>query len=272
MANDAPMVNLRGPAPKIGFKLRESWKFECQRTDKFTTPQGQVIPVTGSIQGDFENLHTVEDVDGQDVTKYQTRFIKGETTFISVYPRGKKRTWDRIDDLAGEVVVSEKLGKTWEHRLLEREPSIEQQKALAGLRCPFEERDHIPAGGQNLGTSWEVDATQIKRLLGSGVSAVSGKLKAEFVGLEEFLGDQWAVIRYDGTIRVRCEPEDVLLERTEVCELNLLTYRSPKNGITVKSIANMTIKTKGKLRVDDHDAEFAGSGRTVATYRASVEK
>src|SRR5262245_58928856 len=61
-ANDAPMVDLRGPAPRIGLRLRESWKFECQRTDKFTTPQGQVIPVTGSILGDFENLHTVEDI------------------------------------------------------------------------------------------------------------------------------------------------------------------------------------------------------------------
>jgi hypothetical protein len=49
--------------------------------------------------------------------------IRAEHTYSYEDPRGKKRRVDRIDDLAGEVVVSERFRKTWRHTLLEVEPS-----------------------------------------------------------------------------------------------------------------------------------------------------
>jgi hypothetical protein len=271
-ANDGQTVDLRGLAMQVGFKFREVWRIQCQRTDKFTNSRGQAVPVTGSIVGDFENLYTVEDAVNDTVIKYQTRVIKTEHTYSYVDPSGKKRRVDRIDDLAGEVVVSDSFRKTWRHALLEADPSSGQQKARARLRSPFEERDHLPAGKQKQATSWEVDAIQLKKLFGSGVDAVSGKLKATFARLDEYQRDKCAVIEYNGTIRVRSEPEEVLQERMETWDVGLESYRSLKHAIGIKTTGVIVIRTMGNIQVDNRDAEFVGGGRMLVTYEATVEK
>jgi hypothetical protein len=272
MANDGQTVDLRGPALQIGFKFREVWRIEYRRNDKFTNSRGQAVPVTGYILGDFENLYTVEDAVNDTVIKYQTRVIKAEHTYSYEEPRGKKRRVDRIDDLAGAVVVSDRFRKTWRHALLETEPSSGQQKALARLRSPFDERDHLPPGKQKPGTSWEVDAIQLKEAFLSGADAVSGKLKATFTRLEEYRGDKCAVIVYNGTIRVRSEPEEVLQERLETWNVGLESYRSLKYGIGVRTVGVVITKTSGIINVNNNGAEFAGSGRMQITCEATVEK
>jgi hypothetical protein len=228
--------------------------------------------VTGSIVGDFENLYTVEDVVNETVLKYQTRVIKAEHTYSYVDPGGKKRRVDRIDDLAGEVVVSERFRQTWRHALLERDPSSGQQKALARLWSPFDARYHLPAGKQKPGTSWEVDAIQLKEFFLSGADAVSGKLKATFDRLEEYQGDMCAVIEYNGRLRVRSEPEDVLQERMETWDIGLESYRSLKHAISVKTTGVIVIRSMGNIQVDNHNSEFVGGGRTLVTCEATVEK
>jgi hypothetical protein len=124
MVDDQQTVDLRGPAPQVGFKLREAWRTECRRIDKFTNSLGQVVPVTGYILGDFENLYTVEEMANQEVINYQTKVIKGETTFSYADPSGRRHKEDRLDALAGEVVMSKKFGHMWRRTLLEAEPSI----------------------------------------------------------------------------------------------------------------------------------------------------
>ncbi len=272
IAGDEPSFDLRGPAPPRGFKFRESWKSECQRTDRLTSPNGRFVQVAGTILGDFESLHTVERTDGQDVSRYQTKIIKAEHKFNYIYPKGKRRTVDRIDDVAGEVVVSERLGGKWEHNLLDGEPTNEQRESLARLRSPFEERDHIPAGRLKKGASWDVDSVQMKRLLDPGVDAVSGKLRAEFAGLENLAGDRCAVIVCRGSLTVRSGPEDDIQERTEKIDMYIISHISLKHGIVVKSTSAMTSRSTGKMKLDDVVADLEGSGRTRVTYWATVEK
>jgi hypothetical protein len=68
-------ADVRGPVPQIGFKFRESWKSECQRTDRFTDAEGRVVSVRGSILGDFENLHTVQDVLNDEGMRFTNRIL-----------------------------------------------------------------------------------------------------------------------------------------------------------------------------------------------------
>jgi hypothetical protein len=270
-ANVGQMVDLRGPAPKIGFKFRESWTMDSQRTDRFTDSRGRDVPVTGSIRGDFENLYTILDVSNDEVIRYQMTVIKGEKDLAYVYPGGRKRTLDHIDELAGEVIVSQKAGDMWSHSLLEGQPRIEQGKALARLRSPFEERDHIPAGMQTPGIWWEVDATQIKRLLGGSVDAVSGKMQAQFVRLEAFRNEPCAVIEYRGTIRVRCEPEPDIPDSMQTCDFHQIIYRSIVNSITMRSDCNINFSSSGTMRLNGRAAQFQGRGHTRVAYLATVE-
>jgi hypothetical protein len=270
--NNEQTVDLRGPAPQIGFKVREVCRIEGQRTDKLTNSRGQAVTLTGYMRGDIENLYTVEEVENDAVTKYQTKVIKGESTFSYLDPSGGKRTVDHIDDLAGEVIVSEKLPNMWSHTLLKSEPSLEQQKELIRWRSPFDDREQIPAGRHKPGTSWELDAIEIKKLLGIGVNAVSGKMKATFDRLEPYRGDECVVIEYKGTIRARSEPDEVLQERIETCYLELATHRSLRYGIGVKTSGVIITKSAGKVKIDGQNADFAGRGRTTVTYLAKVEK
>jgi hypothetical protein len=255
----------------MGFKFRESWTLACQRTDRFTNIRGQVVTVKGAIRGGFENRYIVLDVLNGELMKYERRVIKGDNDFTYEYPRGRKRTLDHIDELAGQVVVSDKIGNTWRHTLVEEQPNIQQETALDRLRSPFEDREHIPAGKHAPGFSWEVDATQIKRLLGSSVKAVSGKMTARFMRLDVLRGETCAVIEYRGTMRVRSEPEDDIPERVETCDLVQESQRSLKNGIFISSICNFHLRSTGMTRLDGHDVRFEGSGHTRVTYRAEVE-
>jgi hypothetical protein len=271
-ANAGQAVDLRGPFLQVGFKFREVWRIESRRDDTFTNSRGKPVPVTGSIVGDFENLYTVEDVVNETVLQYQTRVIKAEHTYSYVEPGGEKRRVDRIDDLAGELVVSERVGNTWRHALLERDPSSGQEKALARLISPFDARNHLPAGKQKPGTSWEVDAIQLKDFFLSGADAVSGKLKATFSRLEEYQGDMCAVIEYNGRLRVRSEPEDVLQERMETWDIEMETYRSLKHGIGVKTTGAIVIRSMGDIQFDNYNYEFVGGGRMLVTCEATVEE
>ena len=100
---------------------------------------------------------------------------------------------------------------------------------------------------------------------------MSGKLKATFVRFEEYQGDRCAVIEYKGMIRVRSEPEEVLQERMETCDLEQVTYRSLKYGINLKTTLDIATISKGRMKIDEHDAEFVGNGRMWVTYEATVE-
>jgi hypothetical protein len=117
-----------------------------------------------------------------------------------------------------------------------------------------------------------VDATWLKRRFASGAKAVSGKMQATFARLEEIQGDMCAVIYYRGAIKVRSEPEEVLRERIETCDMELVTYRSLKYGISTRIAGDIFMKSTGKMKIDESECEFVGSGRTRITYQAAVEK
>jgi hypothetical protein len=228
--------------------------------------------VTGLIRGSFENLYTVLDVQNNEVIRYQRSVIIAENDLAYVYPDGNERALDHIDELAGEVVVSEKAGDKWGHALLAGRPDKGQAKALDRLTSPFEDREHIPAGNHAPGVSWEVDATQIKRLLGSSANAVSGKLTARFLRRDVFEGEDCAVIEYGGTMRVRCEPELNIPERIETSKVVKLNHYSIKSGIVVHSSFEIDSRSSGRMRLGGHVVRFEGNGHSRVTYRAAVEK
>jgi hypothetical protein len=272
VAKNEEGVDLRGPDPMLDSKLREVCRIEGQRTDTFTNDRGQANTITGTLFGDFENLYTVDAVIEGVVTKYRTRVIKSESTFIYGDRKKGRRRVDTVDELAGHIVMSEKVGERWAHTLEESEPTLKQQESLARLRSPFEERDHIPAGKQKPGTSWEVDAIQIKSLLGNGIKAVSGKMLATFVRLEKFRGEECAVITLKGRVRASSQPDDVFEERVETCELELESHRSLSHGITINTSGFVTTRSTGRVKLNNREAEFSGRGLTTVTYRASAEK
>ena len=267
-----PGFNLRGPVPKVGFKVREICKLVGPNIDMILKSTGRSVAVRAAVESETEKLYTVKSVAGDMVTSYETKVIKGESTSRFRDRKGRAHNKERLDDLAGEVVVSERQGDGWNHTLLQNIPTPRQEQALARMTPWFEDREPMPIASQRLGGSWEVDATDIKKLFpGTDITAVSGKVQATLLRLEKHDGDVCAVIAFKGQVKGRweCDEDE---EKIGTFSLNLVTHRSLKHAIHLETTGDITIRETGTLKYDGMNVEFTNRGRLTFNSTARIEK
>jgi hypothetical protein len=263
-------VDLRGHAPSVGLSFREVARFEGQTTETADGAGCKGASVTTDMVRDVEHVYTVTAVANDTVTGCLIKVIKGEGTISFVDSRGEEHKRDRVDDLAGEVIVAQKVGSAWKYSLQGKTPTLKQEQALTHLRPLFENRDYLPVAKQKVGATWELDSAQIQNFLGREFSAVSGKLRAEFLRLERLGDDLCAVIEYKGTLKGRDElPQSQGSIRT--FEMDQFIYLLPRYGLSAKTSGETIVTSAGKRRTGGASVEVTSTGRITVTSTTTVE-
>ncbi len=266
-----PSVDLRGHVPPVGLSFREVTRFDGRTTETAVGPGNQILSVTTDMVRNAEHLYTVTAVVNGAVTGCRIEVIKGEGSLSFIDSKGQQRTQDRVDELAGEVIVAQKVGSAWKYSLQGKQASLKQEQALAHMRPLFESRNYLPAGKQKPGDTWELDSTQIKSLLGSEISAISGSVQGEFLRIERLGEDLCAVIQYKGTVKGRDEvPASQGAVRTFEMDQEiylLLTY-----GLSVKTSGETIATSAGKRKLGGANVEVTTSGRISVKSTTTLER
>jgi hypothetical protein len=237
--------DLRGPVPPVGFKVRERVTLNGVRKSEFHKPNAKPIMINAVITKELENVYTVKAVAASQVTEYCTVFNTGHVTSSFVGLDGRRRTAEKVDNLIEETVISKKVGREWVHRMLNHEPTAKQAIALAQLAPWFADRDSFPRERQVVGSSWDIDKAHIRKLLGGGIGAISGKVQATFARLQQHEKENFAEIDVHGSILGRfdfSEPPDII----GTIDLDLSTLRSLATGLDTTTTGKLSIQANYK--------------------------
>lgn len=269
-AEDDVAIDLRSPAPQVGLKFREVGRMEMKGLDLTMKSAGKILNTAKmDISAEEEKQYEVLAVEEGVVTKFKTRIVKDETNTKTQAPEGEPQRSEDLGDLAGQVVISEKIKKAWTHTLAEGEPTEKQKAALADLP-PWEDNDGVPAAKQKIGDSWDMDATHIKKYVGESYTAMSGKVKVTLTGLKKVDGQLCAFMEIKGTIKGKLKAEGN--EKVVTFGITATDSFSLKHGISLKSDGEFTIKATGKEKVDDMEIDVIMEGKAKFEQTAEVEK
>ena len=267
-ANDEPAVDLRGPDPKPGLKLREVVRLEMKAADMTLKAEGKLLGTFKlDMTGIDESISTVKTTEGRAVTMFTTRIVKDEMT-ISVHGPGGTETKEDLGALAGQVVTSEKTKSGWKHTLADGEPSKAQKEALANIPM-WEEDEDIPSGKQKIGATWEMDAVHFKKVLGGSITAASGKVRKTFTGLTKHNGELCAVIEWTGSIKGKLTA-DGNEKLFTLGQLKNTEYRSLKHGVSLKWEMEMSWKLSGKEKVEGNEVDVVIQGKAIVKSETEV--
>ena len=273
--NPGPNVDqkfdLRGPAPKIGFKVREHTKVTGTNTRTMSKPRMTTVPYRSDLVHETEKIYTVADVVNDNVREYETKVITGDITLIFVDATVHKRTSEQLDNFVGETIRSKKRGGLWSHTLLNELPTEKEQKALTQLRPFFQDREFVPINKQKFGASWDVDRDYIDILIRTNMSAVSGKVKATFVRLIQYQGETCGLIEYNGKIRGSIDLEE---NQERVCSISIgmTVFRSLRNSIDAKTSGEIIIQSADTMTDQGGDAEVTTLTRLVINSTVTLEQ
>ncbi len=113
----------------------------------------------------------------------------------------------------------------------------------------FADRNSFPSEKQQPGSSWAVDKTHLRKLLGGGIGTVSGSVEANLVRFEDGDNEKLAVINYKGKVRARydfSDPPDII----GAIDVDLTSLRSPATGIDTKTSGSLTIRAHHKADIN----------------------
>ncbi len=270
-ANVEQTYDLRGPAPKIGFKVKEHTKVTGTTTRMLSKPGMRTVSDRSDLVHETEKIYTVIDVLNDKVCEYETKVITGDITIAFVDATGKKRTSEQLDNFVGETLQSTKRPGGWTHTLVDELPTEKEQKALSHLRPFFQDREFAPSKGQKPGASWDIDRDYIDILIITHLRSVSGKVKASFVRMMEYEGEPCAVIEYKGKIRASIELEE---DQERVCSISiaLTIYRSLRNSIDAKTNGEIIIRSADTTTVQGGEAETTTVARLAISSKVTVER
>jgi hypothetical protein len=263
--------DLRGPIPRIGFKVREHTTIRGTRMNTFTKPRQRALSARTDLVYTTEKAYTVKDTLSDEVCAYETKVITGDITLTTVDPNGRRRRSQELDDFAGASILSHKTDGTWHHSLLDRAPNDKQVATLPRLRVRFEDRAFFPAEPLKLAATWDVRPEHIEKLLLTDMSAISGKVQARFARVEPISGDTLAVIEYQGAIRGRVEFGDGQ-EKIGSIRIDVVVYRSLGKGIDVKTTGKIDIRSNDTTTAGGVEIEVATTGILTIDSVASVEQ
>lgn len=258
--------DLRGPAPKKGQTIVTDSTLHLKDSTVLLTINGQKLKIKQDMTITSKEEEKFLAVEGRQVIKSQARVLKDHTKTIANF-MGEDTTEDKDGDLAGEVIVSERLkdGK-WKHTLVDTSPSDDQKKELDKRIGPENDDELFPSEKIGVGHTWSTDASKLKKFFGGSFSDLTGTVKQEFLRLEDVNGEKCAVIEVTGPIKGKMKDDDGDLDFE--MDLKATTWRSLKTGIDVKDSIGGKIKMSGKQKIDDEKADIvldgtlSGSGTT----------
>jgi hypothetical protein len=246
--------DLRGPAPQKGQVVVHKSTFRIKNAKVAIKAGGINLDAKQTLKADDEEEVKYLAVDGRQVTKAQTRVVKEQVETVTDLG-GNEMEDTKAGDLEGEVIVSERTGPgKWKHTLVDTRPTAKQKKDLAKRVGPESDDDIYPAGKHKVGHKWTVDAAALQRVFGGSITELKGKLNLRLVRVEEFNGEECAVIESKGKITGIAKEDEGDLN----VELSMdgLTWRSLKTGIDVKDQAKGRIRMSGKVEMDGQSVDL----------------
>jgi len=241
--------DLRGPAPIKGQTIDTRSTLLLKDSTVRLTIAGQTLKIKQTMTITSHEEEKFLAIDGRQVTKTQAKILKDHTKTIANF-MGEDTTEEQDGDLAGEVIVSERLadGK-WKHTLVDNSPSDKQKKELDKRVGPECDDDLFPARTVPVGHAWNVDASKLKKFFGGSFSDLTGTVKQKFLRIEEVKGEKCAVIEVTGPIKGRMKDDDGDLDFE--MDLKATSWRSLKTGIDVKDEIGGKMKMSGKQTTED---------------------
>ena len=120
---DETAFDLRGPLPRVGFKVRERITIIGVCTSEFHKPKAKSVTIKTDITKELENIHTVTAVAGDEVVEYTIEVIADHLTSSFVGLDFKRRTSEKLNDLIEQTITASKQGQIWNHELRGHNPT-----------------------------------------------------------------------------------------------------------------------------------------------------
>jgi hypothetical protein len=260
--------NLRGPFPVAVTVTRAESRLEL--TDGKMTVAALGVELTtgfGSVMEDEEETEVLAHADGKP-TRVRKRVIRDEKEeWFDL--GGEKKVVKTLGPLAGEVVLSERTGGGWAHRLDGgRKPNPDQANALLTSLNPEGPTDALPAGPVRPGATWELNSTHLRKYFGDEVRGLSGKMACRFLRVEAVAGEACAVVEMTGTLKGQTAAVGDTPEGTVAFTGTLTEYRSLATGVVLKHTAEMKVDKSFKRTVDGTEATVRVTGTVKASGTA----
>lgn len=244
-AGGGPTYDLRGPAPRKGQKVTRKGALALTG-GKLTADDGAGsstydVALSGAAEEELEVLA----VEGRQVTRARLKFGKAASE-VAVTLGGKERKARETKALSGETVLLERVKGKWKKELAGGKPTAKQAGELEGLDAPADEGLSYPETKAARGHRWDVKPAQVARLLGGGLTGLTGKASAHFRAVEKLGGEECAVIDFELDVRGTSAGGD---KAALSFKGTSTVHRSLKSGVDLK------IETAGSMRLSSKATE-----------------
>jgi len=268
-ADDDKTYDLRGPDPAKGQVTVTKTVFKIKNADVTLKVAGQKLEAKQTLTAVEEEEIKVLALAGRQPTKVQTKVTKEHVDTVTSLG-GQDMSEKKPGELEGEVIVSERTGAgKWKHTLVDTKPSDKQKKELDKRVGPENQDDLYPEGKVKVGHVWTVDAAALQRVFGGSITELKGKLKMEFLRVEDVDGEACAVIEAVGKITGVAKEDEGTLD----VELDLkgTTWRALKTGVDVRDEAEGRMKMSGKVEMDGAKVDITLDGPITIKSTAKLK-
>lgn len=264
--------DLRGPAPVKGQVYISKMKLRITDADTTLKVMGQSISVKVTMDMIGEEEEKVLAVDGRNVAKSQSKINKDHSD-VTTTAGGQTMTETQANALEGEVVISERIGEgKWKNSLVDAKPT-EKQKIELDNRNGIENDDELyPAEKVKAGHAWTVEAKALTKLLGNAFSDVKGEMKQKFLRVEEYSGEECAVIESSGVVKAKMKDDEGQPNLNVEMDLKVTSWRSIKGGFDLKEKIEGKIKLNGTQKVDGQSVQVTMSGPMSGETTTKLKK
>ncbi len=253
--------DLRGPGPMVG------QVYSTEET--ITMTNGTMTLTAGGMTETFPCKMTilsseVEEVlalEKGEITRARTRIIRQEE-HQTVHVDGRDETNTETSPLQGETVECAKVGGQWKITLVGKTPDSKQAKELKEFPTPDQVVDYYPAGPVKLGHRWTMDASKLKKMMGSNSQFESGNCKVLFEKITDVDGELCALLTEELQLQGKAPTEGGDVARGEM-KVAGSSLRSLKRWFTLNSRLTGTITFTETITVQGQKVERKISGPIV---------
>jgi hypothetical protein len=254
--------DLRGPDPEVGQVYHDEMKLTMTGGTLTATAGGmtQTAEVELSMEGVYEE--EVLAVAGGKVTRSRTRVLTEQGT-ETIRADGQAESHTQRSPLQGEAVECAKVGGEWKTTLVGKAPTRQQALDLEAFPPPESSADCYPDKPVKPGHAWTVDASKLRKLMGSSsVRVESGSWKRKFEKEIEVDGEPCAQIAEEIELRGKMRDEHGEWMRLEM-KLTGTTRRSLKRGFSLGGRLSGTLTMRGTVTEGGEKVRVTVSGPVV---------
>ncbi len=186
--------DLLGPAPQAGetITVTETMKIENGTID--LAFQGQNLEGTTEVEGSTVSVVQIVSAEGYQITAYNVSVTSDEVR-SSGEMAGQVQDEEQEGELVGRTVnLVMADDETWTRELAGRRASIEQQDEIDRMSGSTPDSLVFPSEPVAIGHRWKIRNEALAPILGGSVENPLGSATLRFTGVEEYDGEQVAVI------------------------------------------------------------------------------